>query len=73
MSKRLLPVLFAIVFLIPPRVQAQEIGPANGSLILAGGGLLGDEILQRFVDLAGGKNARIVMIPTAGSADNYDD
>ncbi|MBT5705461.1 alkaline phosphatase D family protein [Verrucomicrobia bacterium] len=73
MNKHLLSVSFAIISLILQRVQAQEIGPSKGSLILAGGGLLGDEILQRFVDLAGGKNARIVMIPTAGSADNYND
>ena len=72
MNKCLLSGLLSIVFMILPRIQAQEIGPTKGSLILAGGGLQGDEILQRFVDLSGGKDARIVMIPTAGSADDYD-
>jgi cyanophycinase len=41
------------------------VGPAHGSLIVAGGGDLGREIWGRFVDLAGGEQARIVVIPTA--------
>lgn len=35
----------------------------NGSLIIAGGGLLPDEALRQFVELAGGKDARIVYVP----------
>lgn len=38
---------------------------AGGSLILAGGGANAPEIMQRFIDLAGGPNAPIVVIPTA--------
>ncbi len=52
--------------------RAQQIGPKNGSLILAGGGRLDQGIYQRFVDLAGGAAARIVMIPTAGTEADYD-
>ena len=52
---------------------AQEIGPKNGALILAGGGRLDQGVYQRFIDLAGGESARIVMIPTAGSDEHYDD
>jgi len=34
--------------------QSQEIGPANGSLVIVGGGRLDQEIIKRFLDLAGG-------------------
>lgn len=37
----------------------------SGALILAGGGVSEPEIMQRFVDLAGGPHAPIVVIPTA--------
>jgi cyanophycinase len=48
-----------------------SVGPANGTLLLAGGGRLGPEILSRFVQLAGGTSARIVIIPTAGEQDDF--
>jgi cyanophycinase len=41
------------------------ITPQNGWLILHGGGTLEPEIRERFVALAGGPNAKVVMIPTA--------
>lgn len=42
------------------------IGPANGALVIAGGGALGSSgILTRFIALAGGFSAPIVIIPTA--------
>lgn len=40
-------------------------GPANGSLVVVGGGNIGSDILQRFLDLAGGVNSHFVVIPTA--------
>jgi cyanophycinase len=43
------------------------VGPPRGAIIAAGGGKLSPAIYQRFVDLAGGPEARIVLIPTAGS------
>lgn len=43
------------------------VGPARGAIIAAGGGRLGPSIYQRFVELAGGEDARIVLIPTAGT------
>ncbi len=43
----------------------QTKGPENGSLLICGGGALGPEIWEKFVALAGGENARIVIIPTA--------
>jgi len=52
--------------------QAQEIGPANGSLVIVGGALKDQTILKRFLDLAGGADAPIVVIPTAGGKETYD-
>jgi cyanophycinase len=43
-----------------------HIGPASGSLVVVGGGQIGPEIVERFIELAGGKDAPIVVIPTAG-------
>jgi cyanophycinase len=37
----------------------------SGSLVIVGGGGLPDAIRARFLELAGGKNARLVIIPTA--------
>ncbi|CAN5889916.1 hypothetical protein BH23GEM9_BH23GEM9_01490 [soil metagenome] len=48
-------------------------GPARGALVIAGGGRLGPEIMDRFIELAGGRGARIVIIPAAGTDDSYPD
>lgn len=40
---------------------------ANGSLVIVGGGGMPQDIVNRFIELAGGKSARIVVLPTAGS------
>ncbi|MBC8114597.1 MAG: Type 1 glutamine amidotransferase-like domain-containing protein [Candidatus Saccharimonas sp.] len=37
-----------------------------GCVVLHGGGLITQDVFDRFVELAGGKNARIVLIPSAG-------
>ncbi len=41
------------------------VGPANGSLLVIGGGALTPQIVSRFVGLAGGKDAEVIFIPTA--------
>lgn len=46
-------------------------GPKKGSLVIVGGGALTESIVSRFIDLAGGPNAMIVVIPTAGGAEIY--
>ena len=51
----------------PPVVK----GPEHGTLIIAGGGKLGPEVLGRFIKLGGGPSAEIVVIPTAGGAKTY--
>ena len=44
-----------------------EYGPTNGSLVIVGGGSLeGTGIAEKFIAMAGGANARIVVVPTAG-------
>jgi cyanophycinase len=52
--------------------RAPEFGPANGSLVIVGGAMRDPAIRQRFLDLAGGPDAPIVVIPTAGGRDEYD-
>lgn len=42
-------------------------GPEKGWLIIHGGGTVSNEIKQRFVALAGGRDANFVLIPTAMS------
>ncbi|MCX6599234.1 MAG: carbohydrate-binding family 9-like protein [Acidobacteria bacterium] len=51
-----------------PAVQ----GPANGTLVIIGGGKIGPEITSRMIELAGGLDAPWVVIPTAGDPDTYD-
>jgi cyanophycinase len=52
---------------------AATIGPSKGTLVIVGGGKVGPEIIQKLFDLAGGKDAPIVVIPTADAADKFDD
>ena len=65
-------VIFTFLFLslITSLVQAQTpqtVGPEKGALVIVGGGAMGPEIWNRFIELAGGPAAaNIVVIPTAG-------
>ena len=49
----------------------QEVGPAQGALVVVGGAMKDPAILERFIQLAGGKDAPIVVIPTAGGREEY--
>ena len=40
---------------------------ARGSLVIVGGGDRSDEMMRRFVELAGGRGARIAVVPNASS------
>lgn len=51
---------------------AQSIGPRAGSLVIVGGAMRDPTILARFLELAGGAEAPIVVVPTAGDAADYD-
>jgi cyanophycinase len=44
---------------------ATTIGPSKGTLIIVGGGGMTPDIWKRFIDLAGGADAKIIVIPTA--------
>jgi cyanophycinase len=48
----------------PPKQVPEPVVP-NGSLVIVGGGGLPKEITDRFFELAGGKDALIVVVPTA--------
>jgi len=51
--------------------QGPEVGPANGSLVIVGGAMRDPAIIEHFLELAGGKDAPIVIIPTAGGREEY--
>ena len=55
---------------------APQVGPENGALIIMGGGGKDhtfEQVFAKFVELAGGKEARIVVVTTAESSDpDYD-
>ncbi len=68
------------VALLPVAVHAQgnadatdppRVGPANGTVIVVGGGSMGPEIYRAFIDAAGGPDALIITVPNAGGADTY--
>jgi cyanophycinase len=47
--------------------QAPEYGPAKGTLLIQGGGSdVGTGIFETFINLAGGLDAKIVVVPTNG-------
>ena len=54
---------------LPAEASAQR-GPENGALVIVGGALRDPEIVETFIDLAGGPDAKIVVVPTAGGADD---
>ena len=76
MKQLFLALLFVLSF---TNLQSQNldtenaiIGPANGSLLIVGGAMKSEAIINRFIELAGGKDAAMVVIPTAGGRENYD-
>ena len=77
LNRRAFNTILAGVFLgvlptIARSCEAENPDPL-GSLIIGGGGELSPETHDRFIDLAGGKNARIVVIPTASDYANDPD
>ncbi len=61
-----------VAVLFSGTTHAQSRGPEAGSLLLAGGGIRDAAIFERFIALAGGDQAVLVVIPTAGGAQAYD-
>ena len=81
MRRRILAVLFAVLAVliiasgpaaqVSPGAAAQqdapEYGPAKGSLVIVGGGGTdGTGIVEKFIELAGGPEAKLIVVPTAG-------
>ena len=64
--------MLAVVGLAAVRAAAQEVGPARGALVIVGGAMRDPAIVERFIELAGGPEAPIVVIPTAGGGEGYD-
>jgi len=52
---------------VPPVCEIQPIDSIPGTLFICGGGVLPPELLDRFFELSGGKDARIVLVTTASS------
>jgi cyanophycinase len=59
-----------LVALLVTGTVAQEIGPPRGALVVSGGGDVSGVILERFLELAGGPGAPIVVIPTSSAPDS---
>ena len=51
--------------------SAPKVGPAHGTVIVVGGGSMGPEIYQRFIAAAGGPDALIIDVLTAGGDSVY--
>jgi cyanophycinase-like exopeptidase len=54
-------------------LPAQDIGPEKGALVIVGGAMQDPAIMARFIQLAGGPEAPVVVIPTAGARKEYDE
>ena len=72
---KLYPILiFITLFVTSTTSSAQKAtttGPEKGSLVVVGGGQMDESIVKRFIELAGGVEAPIVVIPTASGSDSF--
>jgi len=60
-------------FVFTLSAQTTEYGPEKGSLVIQGGGSAeGTGIYETFINLAGGVDAKIIIIPTAGGNRSAD-
>lgn len=72
MKKMLLSASIVLLFTLhvegqSPAPEAPEYGPAKGTLVIVGGGpTVNTGIMEKFIELAGGPNAKIIVVPTAG-------
>ncbi|MGB0578949.1 MAG: cyanophycinase, partial [Limisphaerales bacterium] len=65
--------LICLLLVCGGTVSGAEIGPEKGTLVVVGGAARDSSIYEKFVELAGGERAHIVVIPTAGGAKKYDE
>lgn len=52
--------------------EPPEYGPAKGTLVIGGGALRDPAIYERFIELAGGREANFIIVPTAGGNKTND-
>src|SRR3954463_11239203 len=64
-------ILAALLPIAAAGAQTPRVGPAHGAVLVVGGGSLGPEVLGKFIELAGGPDALIVDVPTAGGDSVY--
>jgi len=58
---------------LPPSPGPAEYGPEKGTLVIVGGGNTdGTGIMEKFIELAGGLDAKFIVVPTAGGNKNPD-
>ncbi len=50
---------------------ATRVGPPRGAVMVVGGGVMGPDLLAKFIELAGGPDALIIDVPTAGGDSVY--
>ena len=55
-----------------PEQASPVVGPPNGSLVIVGGSMRDPVIRERFLELAGGQDSPIVVVPTASGRKQYD-
>jgi cyanophycinase len=55
----------------PSANGATSVGPSRGTVIVVGGGSMGPEIYSAFIEAAGGPDALIIDVPTAGGDSVY--
>jgi cyanophycinase len=72
--KTRLTLVLLIVSIISFGQQSEIVttGPEKGSLVIVGGGRWNQDVLEKFMELAGGNDAIIVVVPTAGGGKSYD-
>ena len=64
--------LVAVALCAGGNLKAQpKVGPEKGAVMVVGGGSIGKDIYGRFIELAGGPDALIIDVPTAGGAPTY--
>lgn len=74
---KLLPCIILLFALTIVKAQktphnTETAGPERGTLVIVGGGQVGNQITKQFIALAGGIDAPIVVIPTAAGSETYD-
>src|SRR5690349_12342943 len=70
-SIRILSTVTALLLPAAVVAQAPKVGPARGAVLVVGGGSLGPEVLGKISERAGGPDAQIVDVPTAGGDSVY--